>query len=216
MDYQAELLELRRNVLAMGALVEQRVARTIEAFVDDDLDAARAVVAGDDDVDLMDVQIEQAGMRLLALGHPVAGDLRFILATMRISQELERIADLTRGIAKRLIKLSQLEQVRLPPVLTDLAFASRTMLGDVLAALANEDQSLCQQVRRADRRVNDLQKGVLIWSREEIPRHLEATEAAIEVLTISQRFERIADISTNIAEDVIFLVGGRVVRHEQA
>ncbi len=216
MDYQAELLELRRNVLAMGALVEQRVGRTIEAFVDDDLDAARTVVAGDDDVDLMDVQIEAAGMRLLALGHPVAGDLRFILATMRISQELERIADLTRGIAKRLIKLSELAHVSLPAVLTDLAFASRTMLGDVLAALANEDQSLCQQVRRADRRVNDLQKSVLIWSREEIPRHLEATEAAIEVLTISQRFERIADISTNIAEDVIFLVEGRVVRHEQA
>ncbi|MSR17737.1 MAG: phosphate signaling complex protein PhoU [Phycisphaerales bacterium] len=215
MDYQSELLDLRRNLLSMGALVEQRVTRAIEAIVDHDLDAAQQVRKGDDEIDDMEVRIEQAAMRLLALGHPVAGDLRFILSVMRINSELERIGDLARGCAKRFMRLSNYESIPLPDALTDLAFAARTMLSDVLAALSNEDQALCQQVRRSDRRVDDLQRAVLVWAREEIPRHVSATAAAIEVLAIAQRFERIADIATNIAEDVIFVVAGRMVRHSR-
>lgn len=216
MDFKAELLGLRRDVLAMGALVEQRVTRTVEAIIDQDMEAAEAVRAGDDEIDQMEVHLEQACLRVLALAHPVASDLRFILAVMRINSELERIADLTRGIAKRLIRLRSMAPVELPEPLTDLALAARTMLADVLAALASEDPALGRQVRRSDDRVNDLQRAVLVWCREEIPKNLEATESAIELMTMAQRFERIADITTNIAEDVIFLVEGRVVRHEHA
>ena len=153
-------------------------------------------------------------MRLLALAQPVAGDLRLILSVIRISGQLERVADLARGIAKKLIKVSALDAIAIPGAMTDLAFATRTMLSDALAALANEDAALCRQVRRSDQRVDDLYKEILIWGREEIPQHPEAAAAAIDVLTIAQRFERIADMTTNIAEDVIFLVEGRVVRHE--
>lgn len=133
---------------------------------------------------------------------------------IRISGELERVADLARGVAKKLIKIAAIDVLILPPAMTDLAFATRTMLSDVLAALANEDAALCRQVRRSDQRVDDLYKEILIWGREEIPSHPEATAAAIDALTIAQRFERIADMTTNIAEDVIFLVEGRIVRHE--
>jgi phosphate transport system protein len=209
-----EMIELRRSLLGMGALVEQRVSRVVDALVEGDLEAAEMVRAGDDEVDRLEVALESQCMRLIALAHPVAGDLRFVLSVIRISSELERIGDLARGIAKRIIKLSQMEPVDVSAPLVDLAFASRTMLSDVLAALSNEDAALCRQVRRSDKRVDDIHKSVLLWGREEIPRHPEQSRAMIEILTMAQRFERIADITTNIAEDVIFVLEGRLVRHE--
>jgi phosphate transport system protein len=172
------------------------------------------VKAGDAEIDRMELELEASCMRLLALAQPVAGDLRLILSVIRISGQLERVADLARGIAKKLIKVSALDAIQIPDAMTDLAFATRTMLSDALAALANEDAALCRQVRRSDQRVDDLYKEILIWGRQEIPQHPEAAAAAIDVLTIAQRFERISDMTTNIAEDVIFLVEGRVVRHE--
>lgn len=212
-DLRSELVELRRNILAMGAMVEQRVTRVIESMIDNDITLAEGVRAGDSEIDAMELELENTCMRILTLAQPVAGDLRLILAVMRISGELERIADLARGIAKKLIKLAAVPEVEMPPSMTDLAFATRTMLSDVLAALANEDPALCRQVRRADKRVDDLYKEVLAWGRAEMPRHAQAPAAIIDILTIAQRFERMADIVTSIAEDVIFLVEGRVVRH---
>ncbi len=213
-DLRNEMVRLRRNLLAMGAAVEQRVTRVIEAMIEGDLSLAESVKAGDTEIDRMELELEADCMRLLALAQPVAGDLRLILSVIRISGELERVADLARGVAKKLIKVSAIDAIEMPGAMTDLAFATRTMLSDVLAALANEDAALCRQVRRSDQRADDLYKEILIWGRAEIPQHPEATAAAIDVLTMAQRFERIADITTNIAEDVIFLVEGRVVRHE--
>ncbi|MBM4113537.1 MAG: phosphate signaling complex protein PhoU [Phycisphaerae bacterium] len=212
-DLHSELVELRRNLLAMGAMVEQRVTKVIEAMIDNDITLAEGVRGGDAEIDTMEVELENTCMRLLALAQPVASDLRFLLAVIRISGELERIADLARGIAKKLIKLAAVPELQMPSAMTDLAFATRTMLSDVLAALANEDPALCRQVRRADKRVDDIYKEVLMWGRQEIPRHVDVTGAAIDLLTIAQRFERMADMTTNIAEDVIFLVEGRIVRH---
>ena len=139
----------------MGALVEQRVNDVVDALIDSNLQTAEAVRRGDDEIDQMEVSIEAQCMRLLALAHPVATDLRFVLAVIRISGELERIGDLARGIAKRIIKLSQVDAVELPPSLIDLAFGARTMLSDVLSAMANEDAQLCRQVRRSDQRIDE-------------------------------------------------------------
>ena len=152
-------------------------------------------------------------MRLLALGSPMAGDLRQILSTLRISGQLERIADLAKGISKRTIKLSKLDAIRLPTSLVEMAEATRAMIADALVALSKEDVELCRQVRHADNLVDNLNKEVLHWSRNEIPRNVENTNAAIHLLTIAQRMERICDITTLIVEEVIFQVEGRIVRH---
>ena len=152
-------------------------------------------------------------MRLLALGSPMAGDLRQILSTLRISGQLERIADLAKGISKRTIKISKLEAIRLPSSLLEMAEATRSMIADALLALSKEDVDLCRQVRRADNLVDNLNKEVLHWSRNEIPRNVENTNATIHLLTIAQRMERICDITTLIVEEVIFQVEGRIVRH---
>ena len=212
-NLQNDLIELRRSLLSMGALVEQRVNDIVDALIDSNLQTADAVRRGDDEIDQMEVSIEAQCMRLLALAHPVATDLRFVLAVIRISGELERIGDLARGIAKRIIKLSQVDAVELPSSLIDLAFGSRTMLSDVLSAMGSEDANLCRQVRRSDQRIDDIHKTVLVWAREEIPKSSESASMAIEFLSIAQRLERIADLASHVADDVIFLIEGRVVRH---
>ena len=212
-DLHNDLLGLRRDLLALSALVEQQVSRTIEAMTKSDADLAREVKGSDAEVDAMDLRIEEQCMRLLALGSPMAGDLRQILSTLRISGQLERIADLAKGISKRTIKLSKLDAIRLPSSLLEMAEATRTMIADALIALSNEDVDLCRQVRRADNLVDNLNKEVLHWSRNEIPRNVENTNAAIHLLTIAQRLERICDITTLIVEEVIFQVEGRIVRH---
>ena len=215
-NLQNEIIELRRSLLSMGALVEQRVNAVVASLIDSDLDAAQSVRQGDDDIDRMEVAIEAQCMRLLALAHPVATDLRFVLAVIRISGELERIGDLARGIAKRIIKLSQMDAVELPPVVIDLAFGSRTMLGDVLSALGSEDAQLFREVRRSDQRIDELHKTVLSWARDKMDSSPGSAGLAIEFLSIGQRFERIADLAAHVADDVIFLIEGRVVRHQPA
>ena len=212
-DLPTELLSLRRELLVLGALVEQQVAQTVEAMFTSNAELAQEVKERDVEVDAIDLRIEEDCMRLLALGSPVASDLRQLLATLRISGELERIADLAKGISKRIIKLSKLDAIKLPDAMISMAEATKSMVSDALAALANEDVELCRGVRRADNLVDALNKEILAWSRDEIPRNIENTRAAIHVLTMAQRLERLADITTSIAEDVIFLVEGRIVRH---
>ncbi len=212
-DLPNDLIELRRNLLALSALVEQQVTRTLEAMANSDPDLAREVKGSDAEIDALDLMIEEQCMRLLALGSPMAGDLRQILSTLRISGQLERIADLAKGISKRTIKISRLEAIGLPPALLEMAEATRSMIGKGLVALSDEDVALCKEVRLADNEVDDLNKQVLRWSRDEIPRNVEHTDAAIHLLTIAQRMERMCDITTLIVEEVIFLVEGRIVRH---
>lgn len=210
---QSRVIDLRRNLLALGALVEQRVASAVEVIRDGDVDLARKIRAGDAEIDQMQLELETECMRLLALGSPVASDLRLILTAMRVSNELERVADMCKGISKRVIRLVEAGSYRYPPALVRMAEAALSMLRDVLVAFSDEDIARCLEVRRADSFVDDLNREVGAWAREWIAREVERTGAAIELLTISQRVERLADIVTAIAEDTIFLVEGRLVRH---
>jgi len=214
-DLKTEIVNLRRGLLAMGAATEQRLDFAVRALLEQDVAAAAAVKAGDNEIDAMEVDLETQCMKVLALGAPVAHDLRFVLSVVRISADFERIADLSRGIAKKVIRWSDSSRpVEVPGALADMAEASKTMLADVLAALSDEDPELCREVRRADRRVDDLNKEVVAGARQLIQDDVSRTPEGIDLMQIAQRLERIADITTNIAEDVIFLVEGRVVRHE--
>jgi phosphate transport system protein len=212
-NLQSRVITLRRNLLALGALVEQRVGCVVEVIRDGDVDLARKVRAGDAEIDQMQLDLEAECMRLLALGSPVASDLRLILTAMRVSNELERIADMCKGISKRVIRLVEAGNYRYPPALVQMSEAATTMLRDVLVAFSNEDIKLCLEVRRADSYIDGLNREVVAWAREWIEQDVEKTAAAIELLAISQRVERLADIVTAIAEDTVFLVEGRLVRH---
>ena len=212
---QTELTSLRRAILTMGASVEQRVSKVVEAVVDHDIDAATFVRAGDDEIDAMELEIEEECLRVLALSQPVASDLRFVLAVLRINTDLERIADHTKSIAKRVLDLETMSGLIIPPALTEIAYSSRKMVSDALAALANNDAELARTIRRADKRVDDLQKAIFAWVHQEIPEHVELTAGVIDVLSMARAFERIGDMATNIAEEIIFLIEGALVRHQK-
>ncbi len=214
-DLHKELLNLRRHVLTMGASVESRVHEAIESLFEQNMEEARRVRTSDDEIDAMELNIEQETLRLLALTQPVAVDLRFILAVVRINTDLERIADLAKSIAKRVLAMSEDEvTVELPGELREMARRTRDMLSDAISALADNDADLGNRIREADDEVDDLLKKVFDWAQREIPRNVGATSAVINLLSIARKLERIADMTTNIAEDVIFIVSGTVVRHE--
>ena len=210
---QSRIIDLRRNLLALGALVEQRVANVIDVIRDADVDLARKVRSGDAEIDQMQLDLENECMRLLALGSPVASDLRMILTAMRVSNELERIADMCKGISKRVIRLVESGNYRYPAALVQMAEGALAMLRDVLVAFSNEDIKLCLEIRKADNYIDRLNREVVAWAREWIEQDVEKSGAAIELLAVGQRIERLADIVTAIAEDTVFLVEGRLVRH---
>ena len=213
-DLQTEIVTLRRSLLAMGAATERRLDLAVRALLHGDVAAAQEVKSGDSEIDAMEVELETQCMRILALGSPVAHDLRFVLSVVRISADFERIADLSRGISKKVIRWAAgTGPAEVSAPLADMASATQQMLADVLAALSDEDVERCREVRRADRLVDDLNKEVVAGSREAIRTDVARSGEAIDMMQIAQRLERIADITTNIAEDVIFLVEGRVVRH---
>ena len=212
-DLPVKLTELKQAILVMGANVEHRVKQATMAILNRDEAAAATVRAGDDEIDRMELDIEEECLRILALSHPVAGDLRFVLAVMRINSELERIADLARSIAKRAQDLQRMETLSFPPGLKLMAEETRGMLSGVLTALSDQDADFARRIRLADDRVDDLLKEIFAWIQEEIPRHVEHTEQAIDVLSVARKLERIADLATNMAEEVIFLIEGEIVRH---
>ena len=181
-DLKTEILNLRRGLLAMGAATEQRLDFAVRALLEQDVAAAAAVKAGDNEIDAMEVDLETQCMKVLALGAPVAHDLRFVLSVVRISADFERIADLSRGIAKKVIRWSDSSRpVEVPGALADMAEASKTMLADVLAALSDEDPELCREVRRADRRVDDLNKEVVAGARQLIQDDVARTAEGIDL-----------------------------------
>lgn len=214
-DLIHELIEVRRLILTMAASVEQQVERSFTALVNKDVALARIVQAGDEEINHLELDIENECLRIFALTHPVAGDLRFVMAVLRINGNLERIGDKAKTIAKRVIDLTDCVPLSLPPSVIEMTVEVRKMLSDALTALSNEDADLCRRVRQSDDRVDDLQRSLFKWAHKEIPQRVESTHAVIDLLSISRALERIADLATNIAEDVIFLVEGSIVRHSR-
>ncbi len=216
MDLEKALTGLRRDILAMGAVVEQRVQRAVHALLHHDMEEARLVRTSDREIDEMELQIEEECLRVLALLHPVAGDLRFVLAVMRINANLERIGDMAKGIAKRVIDLEQLRHVEFPDALRIMTESTCRMLSEALVALSDRSTVIAYRVRNDDQRIDDLLKEIFMWAQREIPHHVENTEATIDTLSVARKLERIADVATNIAEDVIFFTEGSLVRHDSA
>ncbi len=208
-----QLVSLRRTLLTMGAISEQRVNQALDALINFDKTLAEEVRAKDDDLDEMEVDIEAECLRILALHHPVARDLRFVLAAIRINADLERLGDLAKGISKRLLLIPEGEQIPNPPALAEMADAVRKILADSLKSLSEDDAELASAVRRADEYIDDKQREMFTWAEAEIPEHVATAQSVIHMLFAVRSIERIADLATNIAEDVIFYVEGSIVRH---
>jgi phosphate transport system protein len=212
-DLNANLQSLRSDLLVLGAKVEKRLQDVTDAIVNHQPELAMDVKKGDAEIDADDMRIEEECVRILALGAPVASDLRRVITVMKISGELERIGDLAKGISKRVLRLADMPSVPLPPAIVQMCYATRDILRDALAALVENDPEKARQVRAEDDRIDALNKAILRWAREEVPQDPGLVTVAIEVLAMAQRFERIGDLTTSMAEQVIYLVEGRSVRH---
>jgi len=211
--FEEELQALKNRLLTMGALVEERVHRAVRALIDRRLDEAEAVIAADKEVNDLQIDIDDRCLKLLATQSPLAIDLRLITAAMKINADLERIGDQAVNIAENVIKL--LPQPPLKPLIDipRMAELAQQMTRDALDAFVKKDPALARDVLRRDDEVDNLKDQVF----RELLTYMMADpgtiQRALSLILISRNIERIADHATNIAEDVIFLVEAKDVRH---
>lgn len=211
---QREIDRLKKSILALSAVVEQRVRQAVRSLEERDAQSANEVIAGDGEIDRAEVEIEEDCLKILALHQPVAVDLRFIVAVLKINSDLERIGDLAVNIAER---AAYLATHATPEGLVDLpgmAARGQAMLRDSLEALVNLDVPLARRVCDADDEVDELNRQIYDRVQEEIRNCPENLGPLIHLLSVSRHIERIADLATNIAEDVIYMVQGEIVRHQ--
>jgi phosphate transport system protein len=210
-----DLDQLKRSVLGMGSMVEEATNQAIIALIDRREDIARAVAQSDGDIDRQEVAIEEDCLKVLALHQPVAIDLRFIVAVMKVNNDLERMGDLAMNIAERAAFLASEAPIPIPTILKPMAEAVRGMLRDSLTALVDMDGALARDVCKRDDTVDDFNADMFEHVQESIREDPSRVAAFVQVLSASRHLERIADHATNIAEDVIFMVEGEIIRHSR-
>jgi phosphate transport system protein len=214
--FHEELDALKQTLLAMGGLVEDQIRRAMRALVERDDVMAQEVIDRDRRVNTYDVEVDEQCVNLLALHQPAAGDLRFITTTMKIVTDLERIGDQAVNIAQRALELNREPQLKPYIDLPRMADRAQRMVKESLDAFVAGDTALARQVCAEDAEVDALKEQIfreLLTFMMEDPR---TVSRAIRVILISRFLERVADHATNIAEMVIYLVEGKMVRHTLA
>ena len=211
--FEEELQVLKNRLLSMGALVEDRVHRAVQALMERDLSAAELVSNGDQEVNDLQIEIDDRCVKVLALQQPMAADLRFITSAIKINADLERIGDQAVNIAESAIKVLGHSPVRPPADLRRVAELAERMTRDSLDAFVRKDVALARFVILRDDEVDRLKDklfGELIAAMVADP---QGIPDALSFILISRNLERIADHATNIAEDVIFMVEAKDIRH---
>ena len=214
--FHEELEALKQTLLAMGGLVEDQIRRVMHALTERDDALAREVIDRDRRVNALDVEVDEKCVELLALHQPAAGDLRFITTAMKIVTDLERIGDQAVNIAQRALELNREPQLKPYIDLPRMAEKAGRMVKESLDAFVNRDTELARRVCAEDEAVDALKEQVfreLLTFMMEDPRTIPR---AIRLILISRFLERVADHATNIAEMVIYLVEGKMVRHTLA
>jgi phosphate transport system protein len=208
-----EIEHLKKKLLLVGARVEETIAKAITAVIRRDKELARQVIEGDDAIDQMEVEVEEDCLKILALHQPVAIDLRFVVAVLKINNDLERMADHAVNIARRAQYLATYSNLDLPPDLEVMLHKAQTMVRESLDALVHEDSELARRVCHADDDVDQLNRQMHVLIQDQIRANPERVEQLIHMLSVSRQLERIGDLATNVAEDVVYTVDGEIIRH---
>ncbi len=210
---QNEIDKLKKRILGLSAVVEDTVFHAIKALKDRDAALAQSVIDNDTTIDLTEVDIEEECQKILALHQPVAHDLRFIIAILKINAELEHVGDATVNICERVLFLVNEEPIDFPFDFPGMATKAQDMLHRSLQALVNLDAALAYDVIIADDEVDAINAQMYGGVELGIMKEPARVNSYIHLLGISRHIERIADLASNIAEDVIYLVEGEIVRH---
>jgi phosphate transport system protein len=211
--FHEELSELTKQVLHMGGLVEEAIDRSLGSLLDRNAAEARAVVDGDEVIDALELEIEEKCLDLLALHQPVAKDLRYITGLLKINSDLERMADLATNVAERAEVLAQVPPLPFRPDVSRFAAVVKQMVREGLDALVNRDVAAALRVWSRDDEADRLFREILGEAIQFMKENPERLGDALHLTGALRNLERIADHATNIAEDVIFMAEGRIVRH---
>jgi phosphate transport system protein len=213
---ERDLDYLQRDILAMAASVEEAIHKAIRALQERDVPLAQEVIAGDSVIDQEENHVEEESLKMLALHQPVAVDLRRITAALKINTDLERMADLAEDIAERAIDLARPPLFPIPGKLQRMTDMTTTMVRQSLDAFVNLDARLARRVCRLDDEVDRFNRDII----DELVQIMQASPnlvmPGLSLFSATRHLERIADHATNIAEDVIYLVEGEIVRHMPA
>jgi phosphate transport system protein len=212
--WQREIDNLKKLILSLGAIVEEQIQRSMLALERRDAEMADEVILKDREIDSLEIVIEEECLKILALYQPVAKELRFVVAVLKMNNDLERMGDLASNIAKRARYLSKKEKIDLIADFAPLAEKVQNMVKKSLDSLVNTDMKLAKEVCAADDEVDRLTKQMLKRTISANEKNPERSKDYVSVRTISKNLERIADSATNIAEDVVYLCSGDIIRHQ--
>jgi phosphate transport system protein len=212
---QREIEKLKKHLLSLCAVVEDQVQMAIEALWKRDEKLAAEVERRDTDVDQREVEVEEECLKMLALYQPVATDLRLIVAVLKINNDLEQIGDLAVNIARKAAAVAAEPSLDVPIDVRGMWQKVHAMLHDSLDALVNADTQLAEAVCARDDEVDRMKHEIRLKIEEASRRQPELLNRLLKLMAVSRNLERIADYSVSIAEDVIYLVNGAIVRHRQ-
>lgn len=208
-----EMDNLKSRILSLSTVVEEIVSTAVKTVLDRDKDLAQEVVSADHKIDQLEVEVEEECLKILALHQPLSKDLRFIVACLKINNDLERIGDQAVNIAKRARKIANFPSVPDPFDLEVMTTKVKLMLRDSLDSLVNMDPDLALKVCRSDEEVDAIHKNSYVVTQEKLNENPALSEPMIMFLSVSRNLERIADLAENIAEDVIYMITGEIIRH---
>jgi len=209
---QRAIEKIKKEILSLGAMVEDRFQKAIYAVKTGDLELAQKIIDTDFQIDEREVEVEEECLKILALYQPVAMDLRFFVAVIKINNDLERIADYAANISRRFITSSQ-DPNKFKYDYTSMADQAAKMLRMSLDALVQMDVDMAYDVRDMDEDVNIMRNDAYDSMKKDIQKHPEMVGEIINMYLISRHLERIGDHTTNIAEEVIYLIEGEIIRH---
>ena len=213
-DYDNAIRHLQEDLLTMATLARQNLEQAMQALLRSDTDLANTVIAADTDVDELERSVDQTGMEILVRFHPVATDLRLIIASMKISTNLERISDHAVGIAKRARKINQglpLQEVQWLEPLYAQAYA---LLRDAMDSYTNHDPALGEALHAKDKELDRLHKQLARSLSSQLETANGRSHVWLHLIFIARSLERIGDLSVNIGEETVFLESAIDIRHE--
>jgi phosphate transport system protein len=211
---QQELLKLKKKFYELCTVVEEDVRNAVRSVYEADSDLARKVVEKDKEIDMFEIEIEEDCLKLLALYQPVAIDLRLIISMLKINSDLERIGDLAVNIAERSLRIIELDQKHSEFDFSQMCEKALSMVKNSIDSLIDLDEKKAMAVIDADEEIDNLHKNVFKMVGDALKERPGSFELLSQYLTISRALERIGDHATNIAEDVVYMINGTIVRHQ--
>ncbi len=209
-----EIERLKSQTLILSSLVEESVQKSIKSILEVDSRLADEVIAGDEKINTLEIEIEEECLKTLALHQPVANDLRFIITILKLNNGLERIGDLSVNVSQRVALLQNHAIDHIPEYFSIMGNSVLQMLKMSIDALVNLDEGLAQKVREADEEVDHINREVYDWVKAEILETPNKAHSHLNFISIAKHMERMADHSVDIAEDIIYMIEGQIIRHQ--